>query len=44
MGKQKSIKDMIFEELERETCGDPYILSFSERDVYFNKGILNKEL
>ena len=40
MRSDNSIKDMIFEELERETCDDAYILSFSERDVYFNEGIM----
>ena len=40
MGKQKSIKDMIFEELESETCNDAYILSFSDSYVNFNKGIM----
>ena len=40
MGIQKSIKDMIFEELERETCDDVDFLSCSERDIYFNKGIV----
>lgn len=40
MSKQKSIKDMIFEELESETCNDAYILSFSDSYMNFNKGIL----
>jgi hypothetical protein len=39
MDKKKSIKDMIFEELERETYDDVDILSCSENDIYFNKGI-----
>lgn len=40
MRSNKSIKDMIFEELEKRTCDDVDILSCSERDIYFNKGIV----
>lgn len=40
MDKKKSIKDMIFEELERHTCDGVDFLSCSERDIYFNKGIV----
>ena len=39
MLSDKSIKDMIFEELERETCDDVDILACSESDMHFNKGI-----
>ena len=39
MRSDKSIKDMIFEELERETYDDVDFLSCSENDIYFNKGI-----
>ena len=40
MRSNKSIKDMIFEELERETYDGVDFLSCSETDIYFNKGIV----